>query len=174
MTEPIGEQRPRVDEIPLLLSLYACSLIYEIRCGALGARVRRLMHWLAAMTGNRCRPTKVKRWSRTRNTSLSTSECVGNSPIPKQVQVAAIHLGPGQSVKVISDARSENLEGKMAPEPECLRGLFACGWGKSVTHCYLTTPIAAVAGTTVCDPDDFSDPSFPSGIPVLCSAVLRI
>ena len=35
MTEPIGEQRPRVDEIPLLLSLYACSLIYEIRCGAL-------------------------------------------------------------------------------------------------------------------------------------------
>ena len=35
-----------------------------------------------------------------------------NSPIPKQVQVAAIHLGPGQSVKVISDTRLKILETK--------------------------------------------------------------
>lgn len=40
-----------------------------------------------------------------------------NSPVPKQGQVAAIHLGPGQSVKLISDTRPENLQNKMALEP---------------------------------------------------------
>jgi len=39
-----------------------------------------------------------------------------NSPIPKQVQVAAIHLGPGQSVKIISEPRPDDLESKAAAE----------------------------------------------------------
>ena len=41
-----------------------------------------------------------------------------NSPIPKQVQVAAIHLAPGQSVKIISEPRPDDLESKAAADAD--------------------------------------------------------
>ena len=41
-----------------------------------------------------------------------------NSPIPKQVLAAAIHLGPGQSLKLILEPHSDAHGNKMAPEPK--------------------------------------------------------
>jgi len=41
-----------------------------------------------------------------------------NSPIPKQVLIAAIHLGPGRSVKLILEPHSDDHGNKIAPEPK--------------------------------------------------------
>ena len=101
----------------LLLSLYASSLIDEIRCDAMRG-VKMKTYALFSSTGKEPLQTYEGEEMVQNKEYVSIYKRLPrqNSPIPKQVLVAAIHLGPGQSVKIIFEPHSDAHGNKMALE----------------------------------------------------------